>query len=621
MSDKKIKQLRFISKIQFMLLDILLLTMAASLIVWVSHLLGQSVSIGEGFLTTAILVVVSVTIYVLFGFYRILLIHFGFEDALRIVAVIFVKNIMFAVFFTFVKEITYVKWQVFLIGAPIEIMAIMFPRLIPRGTRYLKSLTRGNEGNINTLIVGAGSGGSIILKEIKQNPELNYKVVGFVDDDQSKVDSKINGIKIYGPISNIVEIIKELDVKEVIIAIANLSPKRLSDLVSKLTTVNVKSKKIEVLSELSSSRPIALVDIKIEDLLNRAPVKLDNDGLKKFIKGNTVLVTGGGGSIGSELCRQIVLYEPEKLVIFDIYENTTYDIQMELKRKFFKDKTLKEPVIEVIIGSVYNKERLNKVFDEHKPDVVFHAAAYKHVPLMEDSPVEAIRTNVIGTYNIATLSDLHKVKKMVLVSTDKAVRPTNIMGATKRYAEHIIQYQNSISKDTSYSAVRFGNVLGSNGSVIPLFSKQIADGGPVTVTHKDITRYFMTIPEAVSLILLSGVFADGGEIFVLDMGEPVKILDLAERMVRLAGYKPYEEIDIEFTGLRPGEKLFEEILIDTNLDIHKPTENSKIFIEHDEFFTYEKLQIEKLVKEIDTFTAEEIKDLIKKIIITYKPNE
>ncbi len=620
MSEKKARQLKLITKIQFIILDIFLLTLSASAYVWVINKLGQSVELNQGFVIISILVGITIMIYILFGFYRMLLLHFGFEDALRIVAVIVVKNLLFAIFFQIFKNIIYVRWQVFLLGVPVEIMVIMFPRLIPRGIRYLKGFIRRPEGEINTLIVGAGSGGSIVLKEIKQNPELNYKVVGFIDDDQNKVGSNLNGIKIYGPMDNIVQIIGELDVKEVIIAIANLSPKRLSELVNELTSINVKSKKIVVLSEVSSARPIQLVDINIEDLLNRHPVELDNEGLKRFIKGNTVLVTGGGGSIGSELCRQIVLYEPEKLVIFDIYENTTYDIQMELKRKFYKDKSLKEPIIEVIIGSVYNKERLDKVFNEFKPDIVFHAAAYKHVPLMEDSPVEAIRTNVIGTYNVATLSDVHKVKKMVLVSTDKAVRPTNIMGATKRYAEHIIQYQNSIAKNTSYSAVRFGNVLGSNGSVIPLFTKQIADGGPVTVTHKEITRYFMTIPEAVSLILLSGVLASGGEIFVLDMGEPVKILDLAERMIRLAGYKPYEEIGIEFTGLRPGEKLYEEILINTNLDIHKPTENSKIFIENEEFLSFTNLQIEKIINEIDSFTADEIKGLIKKIIVTYKPN-
>lgn len=619
MQERKFKHSRYINKLGLITIDFFLLTLTYVIVIWVSQRLGHQISSQNTILVPLIIIGVTLVSFVLLGVYKILLVHISFEDLLRITSIVLLKNILLALFFLIFKVINFIPWPMFFLVAPLELTLLLGPRVVVRLHKYLRAFIYRNKG-IRTLIIGAGSGGSIVFKEIQENPELNYYVVGFVDDDEAKINSKLNGITVYGPIKEIKKIIKELQVKEVIIAIANLMPRRLSSLVEDLTEVNVKSKKIVVLSDVNEDKPIQLVDIKIEDLLNREPVELDSKNIKNFIKGKTVLVTGGGGSIGSELCRQIVDYEPEKLVIFDIYENTTYDIQMELKRKFYKNEKIKEPKIEVIIGSVYNRHRVKTVLQDHKPNIIFHAAAYKHVPLMEDSAVEAIRTNIIGTYNVATLADDYGVSKMVLVSTDKAVRPTNIMGATKRTAENIIQYQNSIAKNTSYSAVRFGNVLGSSGSVIPLFTKQIADGGPVTVTHKEITRYFMTIPEAVSLILLSGVFAKDGEIFVLDMGESVKILDLAERMIRLMGYQPYKDIEIEFTGLRPGEKLYEEMLIDSNLDSHKPTPNSKIFIENEEFLSFAELKIDKIISTLDNLSNEEAKNLVKDIIDTYKEN-
>lgn len=619
MKDKKFIQPRHLNKLALVMIDFVLLALTYVIVIWVSQRLGHNISSQNSIVVPLAIIAVTLATFIFLGIYKILLIHISFEDLLRLTSIVFFKNIILALFFLIFKDIKFVPWPVFFLIAPLELSLLIAPRIVVRMHKYLRAFIYRNKG-IRTLIIGAGSGGTIVFKEIQENPELNYYVVGFVDDDEAKINSKLNGVKIYGPISEITNIIKKLKVKEVIIAIANLKPRRLSSLVEDLTEVNVKSKKIVVLSDVNEDKPIQLVDIKIEDLLNRIPVELDNKEIENFIKNKTVLVTGGGGSIGSELCRQIIDHQPQKLIIFDIYENTTYDIQMELKRKFYKNTKIKEPKIEVIIGSVYNKARVKSVLEEHRPEIIFHAAAYKHVPLMEDSAVEAIRTNILGTYNVATLADEYSVEKMVLVSTDKAVRPTNIMGATKRTAENIIQYQNSIAKHTSYSAVRFGNVLGSSGSVIPLFTKQIADGGPLTVTHKDITRYFMTIPESVSLILLSGVFAKDGEIFVLDMGESVKILDLAERMIRLMGYQPYKDIEIEFTGLRPGEKLYEEILIDPNLDSHKPTPNSKIFIESESFLTFEELKIDKIIKTLDNLSNEEAKDLVKEIIDTYKEN-
>lgn len=348
------------------------------------------------------------------------------------------------------------------------------------------------------------------------------------------------------------------------------------------------------------------------ELLGRNEISFDDKQIREFITGKRVLVTGGGGSIGSELCRQIFSYNPSELTIFDIYENNAYDIQQELIRKMKKDGS--NIKLNVIIGSTYNEKRVEGIFDKYRPEIVFHAAAYKHVPLMEDSPVEAIRTNCLGTYYVAKMADKYKAHKMVLVSTDKAVRPTNTMGATKRFAEMVIQYFADKSKHTNYSAVRFGNVLGSNGSVIPLFKKQIEEGGPVTVTHKDIVRYFMTIPESVSLILQSGAYAVGGEIFILDMGKPVRIVTLAENLIRQSGLVPFEDIDIVFTGLRPGEKLFEELLIDTQTCIK--TANEKIFVEKKSDVTKRiKIKFNYLVKNIDNVSNEKIKKIINNLII------
>ena len=567
---------------------------------------------------TIIIAALSVGAFILAQIYSMLIKHFGFQEILRISIAIISKNLLFMVFFLIFRDLSPFVFYVYLIFIPVEITLIVFPRTIPRIMRYVTQWYRRQDG-LRTLIIGAGSGGYIVLTEIMDNKKRDNKVIGFVDDDTNKIGAKMSGIKIYGPIKNIKEIIKKTNAEEVIIAIKSLKPKSLAGIINDVTECDVSVKKMQVLSDVSNEKEVKIVNVKVEDLLNREPIALDNEGISSFIKDKVILVTGGGGSIGSELCRQIVSYIPKRLVIFDIYENTTYEIQMELLRLFQKNPSLKCE-LNVIIGSVYNYERIKSVFEKYKPNIVFHAAAYKHVPLMEDAPVESLRTNVLGTYYVTILADEYKVDKMVLVSTDKAVRPTSIMGACKRYAENIIQNQNEISKHTNYLAVRFGNVLGSNGSVIPLFKKQIEDGGPLTVTHKEIERYFMIIPEAVGLILQSAVYAKGGEIFVLDMGSPVKILDLAERMIRLSGYVPYKDIDIKITGLRPGEKLYEELLIDTNTNAHKKTDNEKIFIEHEPHLNTEELNMKFISENINNLSNEDAVKLVQETIKTYNSN-
>jgi FlaA1/EpsC-like NDP-sugar epimerase len=375
--------------------------------------------------------------------------------------------------------------------------------------------------------------------------------------------------------------------------VGSISRVRLFEILRYMEKDQVKIRRLPLMEELEKDgQQMKVKDVDVNELLGRDVIPLINDEIKGFIKDQVVMITGAGGSIGSELTRQIFTYQPKALILLDIYENGVYDVQQELT-KLNKKLTNKIPV-HVQIGSTYNRERMEEVFKKFQPNLVFHAAAYKHVPLMEDSPQEAIRTNILGTYNIASLSQQYRVKKMVLVSTDKAVRSTNVMGATKYYAETIIRHFAKQKLGTSYAAVRFGNVLASNGSVIPLFKKQIESGGPVTVTDKNITRYFMTIPEAVGLILQSGVYAKEGEIFVLDMGQPVKIIDLAEKMIRQSGFIPYEEIQIEFTGLRPGEKMYEELLLDPKTTIK--TNNNKIFIDRTNFVSFNEDSYQLLLK-------------------------
>ena len=411
----------------------------------------------------------------------------------------------------------------------------------------------------NVMVIGAGAAGSIIINDIKNNASKNkYSIKCLIDDDPNKKGSILNGVAVVGGSEEIVSATKKYEIDIIIFAIPSCSTSKKSAILNICQktgcSVKILPSYFQLISDPASIDTTKLRQVEIEDLLGRDPIDIKVGSVLNYVNGRTVLVTGGGGSIGSELCRQVACHNPKRLIIFDIYENNAYDIQNELVRNY------PELDLVVLIGSVRDENRLESVFDKYKPELVFHAAAHKHVPLMENSPNESIKNNVFGTYNTAKCADKYGAKRFVLISTDKAVNPTNIMGASKRICEMIIQYFNSKS-NTEFVAVRFGNVLGSNGSVIPLFKKQIAEGGPVTVTDPNIIRYFMTIPEAVSLVLQAGATANGGEIFVLDMGEPVKILDLAENLIRLSGLTPYTDIKIEFTGLRPGEKMYEEKLL------------------------------------------------------------
>lgn len=464
----------------------------------------------------------------------------------------------------------------------------------------------------NTMIIGAGAAANILLHEIKTSPALEYYPVCILDDSPEKRRSTVYGVKVVGNCDKIEEIAEKYDIKTVIFAIPSATPERKGEILRRCSKTGCAVKTLPSIGQMIDKK-FGLSNIRsinIEDLLGRPPIKIKLDSVMDYVSGKTVLVTGGGGSIGSELCRQIAEHSPHKLIIFDIYENNAYAIQNELQR------THPEVDVKVLIGSVRDSKRLDAVFSRYHPNIVYHAAAHKHVPLMEDNPNEAVKNNVFGTLKTVRTADKFGVERFVLISTDKAVNPTNVMGATKRICEMIVQTYNKHS-ETEFVAVRFGNVLGSNGSVIPLFKDQIANGEPVTVTHKDIIRYFMTIPEAVSLVLQAGASARGGEIFVLDMGEPVKIVDLAENIIRLSGYTPYKDIDIKFTGLRPGEKLYEELLMDE--EGLETTENNLIHIgkpidiNEDEFFA----DLEEL-SEIMYDDNADVRRVIKKIVKTYK---
>ena len=472
----------------------------------------------------------------------------------------------------------------------------------------------GDGKRYNVLIIGAGYAGRDIIKSIKQTMNEKYNIVGIIDDDKSKLNCSINGVDVIGNRNQIVNICNKKEIDEIFFAISKIDKKKKKEILEICQETGKKIRILPTTEDIIRNKNMYqnLREVDIEDILGRDPVKLDNKKIGTLIEGKTILITGAGGSIGSELCRQIIKYNPSRMVLFDIYENNLYDIELELKSIY------KHIEIDAIVGSVRDLKKLESVFETYNPYLVFHAAAHKHVPLMENSPLEAIKNNVFGTYNVANCADKYKARKMILISTDKAVNPTNIMGATKRLCEMIIQVKNKTSK-TEYAAVRFGNVLGSNGSVVPLFKKQIAEGGPVTVTHKDIIRYFMTIPEAAQLVLQAMSYAKGGEIFVLDMGEPVKIYDLAVSLIKLSGYEPDVDIPIVFTGLRPGEKLYEELLMKEE-GLQK-TENKKIFIgeptQLDEKDILEKLaKLKKLIENEET-PIEEIKDTIQEVVPTY----
>ncbi len=563
-----------------------------------------------------ITIVFFVAVMFLMGIYRILWTHGGTRDYINIAEACAIASMLSLIICVFaVKSFKYPP-KVIVCALVFSCMGILSLRL---ATRALYNLYKGSMISAGErkrlMIVGAGTSAAVLLRDLYSNENLKYNVVCFVDDNKSKLNATIGGVKILGDRYDIPRLAVSQNIDEILIAIPSASPSERKKIIE---ICNETKCKVKILPSVDSMIGDALHNtirnVQIEDLLAREPIQLDNEGIEGYIKDKVILVTGGGGSIGSELCRQIMKYGPEKLVILDIYENNAYDVQMELNRMYPDNPP------EVIIASVRDRDRLDNVFAKYRPYIVFHAAAHKHVPLMEVSPQEAIKNNVIGTLNVTECADKYGVKRFVMISTDKAVNPTNVMGATKRICEMIVQSAQKTSK-TEFVAVRFGNVLGSNGSVIPLFKRQIENGGPVTLTDKRITRFFMTIPEAAQLVLQSASYAKGGEIFVLDMGEPVKIYDLAKNLIRLSGYKPEDDIKIEVCGLRPGEKLYEELLMDeeglTDTSHNKIFIGQPISVERNELME----QIRELDKASETNDNELIKSTIEKVVPTYKRNK
>ena len=489
---------------------------------------------------------------------------------------------------------------------------IRFSYRILRLINSKRSEFSGKKERNNVMLIGAGAAANAILKEIETSRYLNLNAKCIIDDNSGCHGKFLRGVPIVGGRNKIIDAVGEYGIDEIIFAIPSASTRVRKEILDICKETGCKMRTLPGMYQLiNGDVSIAkLKEVEIEDLLGRDPIKINTEEVLGYVKDKTVLVTGGGGSIGSELCRQIAAHQPQQLIIVDIYENNAYDIQQELIRKYPKLDLV------VLIASVRNKERIDSIFEKYRPNIVYHAAAHKHVPLMEVSPNEAIKNNVFGTYRTAQAADKYGTEKFVLISTDKAVNPTNVMGASKRMCEMVIQMMNRQSK-TNFVAVRFGNVLGSNGSVIPLFKKQIAEGGPVTVTDPNIIRYFMTIPEAVSLVLQAGAYAHGGEIFVLDMGEPVKIVDLATNLIKLSGYKPGEDIEIKFTGLRPGEKMYEELLMSE--EGLKKTANKMIYIGKpidfdDDVF---KKQLDKIYR--DAYDeSDKIREDIKEMVPTYQ---
>ncbi|MDE6386313.1 MAG: polysaccharide biosynthesis protein [Lachnospiraceae bacterium] len=561
-------------------------------------------------------IIVTLAIFYFFRLYNSLWAFAGETELQNIVVSCVLSTIVNSICLQFFKTTSqavpksYYFFYLFLL-----ITCIFSSRFSYRFFRSLKHKQQNKKNHISVMVIGAGEAANVIIKEIVNSNFSTMVIKCIIDDDKGKWGRYIQGIKVVGGRDKIVECADVYDVDEIIVAMPSASRAELRKILEICKDTNCKLRSLPGMYQLVNGEVNVskLRDVEVEDLLGRDPISVDLNSILGYVQGKVVLVTGGGGSIGSELCRQIAVHKPKQLVIVDIYENSVYDIQQELKGKY------PEMDLVVLIASVRNTNRMNYIFSTYHPDIVYHAAAHKHVPLMEDSPTEAIKNNVFGTFKTAQAAAMSGVQRFVMISTDKAVNPTNIMGASKRICEMIIQTFDK-HYETEFVAVRFGNVLGSNGSVIPLFRKQIAAGGPVTVTHPDIIRYFMTISEAVSLVLQAGAYARGGEIFVLDMGEPVKILDLAQNLIKLSGYRVGEDIKIEFTGLRPGEKLYEELLMDE--EGMKDTANKMIHIgkpieldEHEFFIQLKELKDECQIESSD------IRPLIKKIVPTYHHTE
>ena len=554
----------------------------------------------------------SLLVFWLLRLYKSIWRYAGYSELLRVTAATAATGVFYIAVLTVFREKMPVSCYLF--GPLVQFCLTVGIRFSYRfiTLERIRREKSENDSDKRILLIGAGNAGKLILRDIIRSKEDVGTVKCIIDDDPNKWGRYMEGVPIAGGRDDILVSVEKYHINEILLAIPTASPEQRRDILDICKETGCEIKTLPgvyqmVSGEVSMSQ---MKQVAIEDLLGRETIKVNMEEIFRYLKGKTILVTGGGGSIGSELCRQIAGHEPKQLIIFDIYENNAYEIEQELKRKHPNLNLV------VLIGSVRDSRRVENVFETYHPDIVYHAAAHKHVPLMEESPNESIKNNVVGTYKTAKAAIKYRTERFILISTDKAVNPTNIMGASKRICEMIIQMCNQ-KGSTIFAAVRFGNVLGSNGSVIPLFKKQIEEGGPVTVTHKDIIRYFMTIPEAVSLVLQAGAYAKGGEIFILNMGEPVKILDMAEKLIRLSGYEPYKDIEIVFIGLRPGEKLYEELLM--NEEGILSTRNNRIFIGKPIEMDYE--IFEERINELDEAVWEEIADvrkLVRKIVPGYK---
>jgi FlaA1/EpsC-like NDP-sugar epimerase len=604
-------------RIVLVIIDIMMVCIASIMPLWIRFELKYT-DIPELYLSSAwnfmvVNVVITLLVFYLFKLYHSLWAFAGTAEAQNIVAaccLCAVLNFLGMKLFGYpIPRSYYFMYVLVLTGAT---TVVRFSYRIIRG---MKHKHQNKKNGTRVMIIGAGEAGHAVIKEITNSDFSTMTIKCIIDDNETKWGRFILGVKIVGGRDKIVEYAALYGIDEIIIAIPSANRATMKEIVEICKETSCKLRTLPGIYQLVNGEVNVskLRDVDVEDLLGRDPIKVDLDSILNYVKNKTIMVTGGGGSIGSELCRQIAGHRPARLIIVDIYENNAYEIQQELKRNYPRLDLV------VLIASIRNTNRMNDIMKTYRPDIIYHAAAHKHVPLMEVSPNEAIKNNVFGTWKTAQAAAQNGVKKFVMISTDKAVNPTNIMGASKRICEMIIQTYNR-HYDTEFVAVRFGNVLGSNGSVIPLFKQQIAAGGPVTVTHPDIIRYFMTIPEAVSLVLQAGVYAKGGEIFVLDMGEPVKILDLAKNLIKLSGYKVDEDIKIEFTGLRPGEKLYEELLM--NEEGMTDTENKLIHIgkpiEFDESQFY--VQLNNLKHAVEN-ECEDVRPLIQEIVPTYIPKE
>ncbi len=582
------------------------------------------------------LILAYVGCYTAFRLYNIMWRYAGFYELFRFgVATVIATCIVWCCDYTGMKICRYLieakgvdiplyfnvlPTSVYIDSTLVIIFACLFIRVMYRSVRVMTSESKRRTGKGNAipakkvLIVGAGAVGSALVTELQMTDYRFGIPVAFLDDDPKKLGLSVLGTPVIGNCNQVAAAVKKYEVDQIYFCITDIAEARKREILDKLVetgcVIKMASDYTEFNGHKSALKEARQVDIL--DLLSRPPIELNHE-VCKYLHDEVVLVTGGGGSIGSELCRQIARYSPEKIIIFDIYENNAYALKNSLDMQYFGT-----PQIEIRIGSVREEERLREVFEEFHPTSVFHAAAHKHVPLMEESPYEAIKNNILGTFNTAKVADEFGVRNFVLLSTDKAVNPTNVMGATKRCCELVIQHFAKISKTTKFAAVRFGNVLGSNGSVIPLFKEQLEHGGPLTVTHPEITRYFMTIPEAAQLVVQAGGLAKGGEIFVLDMGEPVKILTLAEKLIKLSGYEPYVDIDIQFTGLRPGEKLYEELILPSEKEGMHKTENDKIFVAAPSEFDDAALM--QHIAKIHEMSPEQSRAFLKELVPNYKAN-